>query len=47
MDIVFVLLPLALLLALLALVAFIWSVRSGQYDDVDTPPQKVLLDEED
>lgn len=47
MDIVFVLLPLALLLAIAALGAFIWSVKNGQFDDVDTPPQKVLFDEEE
>lgn len=46
MDIVFVLLPLALLLAVAALAAFIWSVKNGQYDDVDTPAQKVLVDED-
>jgi cbb3-type cytochrome oxidase maturation protein len=47
MDIVFVLLPLALLFAAVALGAFIWSVRSGQYDDVDTPSVKVLVDEDE
>ena len=46
MDIVFVLLPLAIILALLGVLAFVWSVRSGQYDDLETPAIRTLFDEE-
>lgn len=42
MNIVFVLVPLALLIFLIGLGAFIWAVMKGQYDDLDTPAWKVL-----
>jgi cbb3-type cytochrome oxidase maturation protein len=29
-----------------AVAAFVWVVRSGQLDDVDTPPHRVLFDDE-
>lgn len=41
-----VLLPIALLLGIGALVAFLWSVRNGQYEDLDGAAQRILLDDE-
>ena len=41
----YLVLPLALLIASGAVVAFVWTVRSGQLDDVDTPPRRVLFDD--
>ena len=46
MNAVFVLLPLALMVAGAAVALFIWAVRSGQYDDLDTPPVRMLFDDE-
>ncbi len=46
MNAIFVLLPLALLIAGIALALFIWAVRSGQYDDLETPALRVLFDDE-
>ena len=46
MDVIFFLIPAALLLALIAIIGFFWASRSGQLDDLDTPPLRVLLDEE-
>lgn len=46
MSVVFVALPASIALAALGLVAFIWAVRNGQMDDVDTPAQRMLLDDE-
>ena len=40
------LIPLALLLGGAALVAFLWSLRSGQYDDLDGAAERILLDDE-
>jgi cbb3-type cytochrome oxidase maturation protein len=40
------LIPLAILLGLLGLAAFLWALRSGQFDDLDGAAQRVLLDEE-
>lgn len=47
MELVFFLLPLSLLLATLAVVAFVWATRSGQFDDLETPAQRMLIDDED
>ena len=45
MDVIFFLLPVALGLGLGAVVAFRWAVRDGQFDDLDTPPLRVLTDD--
>lgn len=42
----YIVLPLALLIAGGAVAAFIWTVRSGQLDDVDTPPRRILFDDD-
>lgn len=39
------LVPLALLLGGAALAAFLWSLRSGQYDDLDGAAERILLDD--
>jgi cbb3-type cytochrome oxidase maturation protein len=46
MSAVYIALPFALLLALIFLAAFIWSVRSGQMDDLETPAHRILGDDE-
>ena len=37
------LVPIALAMGALALLAFIWSMRTGQYDDLDGAAERVLL----
>ena len=41
------LVPLALILGGLALTAFLWSLRAGQYDDMEGAAQRILLDDPD
>ncbi|HVO15865.1 MAG TPA: cbb3-type cytochrome oxidase assembly protein CcoS [Alphaproteobacteria bacterium] len=41
------LIPAALFLGLLGLGAFLWSLRSGQYDDLDGAAQRILFDDDD
>ncbi|URK88885.1 cbb3-type cytochrome oxidase assembly protein CcoS [Rhizobium sp. RCAM05350] len=41
------LIPLALLLGAAALGAFLWSLRSGQYDDLDGAAERILMDDEE
>jgi cbb3-type cytochrome oxidase maturation protein len=41
------LLPIALTAGLVALLAFLWTVRHGQYDDLDGAAQRILLDDDD
>jgi cbb3-type cytochrome oxidase maturation protein len=45
MIVLYLILPLALLIAGVAVAAFAWTVHSGQLDDVDTPPRRILFDE--
>jgi cbb3-type cytochrome oxidase maturation protein len=40
------LVPLALLLGVVALGAFLWSLRSGQYEDMQGAAERILLDDE-
>lgn len=47
MSVLFVALPIALLVAGAAVVAFVVSVKNGQFDDLDTPPLRMLLDDDD
>jgi cbb3-type cytochrome oxidase maturation protein len=45
MSVVFVLVFAAIILAGAFLIAFIWSVRNGQYDDTYTPSVRMLFDD--
>jgi cbb3-type cytochrome oxidase maturation protein len=47
LSILFALIPLALVLLAFAVWAFFWAVRSGQFDDLETPAVQILLDEDD
>lgn len=46
MDVLAYLLPAALFLGLLGLGAFIWSLRSGQFDDLDGAAHRILIDDD-
>jgi cbb3-type cytochrome oxidase maturation protein len=46
MNILYLLIPLALLLLGLAVWAFFWAVGSGQFDDLDTPAMRVVMDDD-
>ena len=41
------LIPLALVLGLVGLAAFFWSLRSGQFDDLEGAGMRILIDDED
>jgi cbb3-type cytochrome oxidase maturation protein len=45
-SVLFVLVPVALLLVLIAVGAYVWAVRSGQMDDLVTPGVRPLIDED-
>ena len=47
MTIIFLLIGISLLVALVFLGAFLWAVRSGQYDDDYTPSVRILFEEEE
>lgn len=46
MNVILILLPLALALGGLGLVAFMWSLKSGQFDDLDGAAHRVLMDDD-
>ncbi|MEP9390184.1 cbb3-type cytochrome oxidase assembly protein CcoS [Mesorhizobium sp. KR9-304] len=45
MTILVYLIPVALFLGGISLVAFLWALKSGQYDDLDGAAERILLDE--
>ena len=45
MSMIFILIPLSIVIAAGFLFAFVWAVKSGQYEDVCTPSLRVLLEE--
>lgn len=47
MSILLYLIPIALVLGLIGLGAFIWAIKSGQYDDLDGAARRILIDEDD
>jgi len=47
MNILIILVPIALGLGFLGLLAFLWSLRAGQYEDLDGAAARILSDEED
>jgi cbb3-type cytochrome oxidase maturation protein len=46
MDILLLLIPLSLALVAAIGIVFAWSVKSGQYDDLDGPAHRVLADDD-
>ena len=46
MQIIFLLIPLALILLGGAVFAFFWAVRHGQFDDLDREASRILFDED-
>lgn len=44
MNVLAYLIPVALLFGLASLVAFLWALKSGQYDDLDGAGERILLD---
>lgn len=47
MDILYFLIPLAILLVAAMVGAFLWASRSGQFDDLEGPAHRILMDEDE
>lgn len=47
MDVILYLIPIALLLGLIGLGAFLWALKSGQFDDLDGAAHRILFEDED
>jgi cbb3-type cytochrome oxidase maturation protein len=47
MDILLMLIPAALMISGVAIVVFYWSVKSGQFEDMDGEAHRILMDDDD
>jgi cbb3-type cytochrome oxidase maturation protein len=45
-SILYLLIPLGLVLLAFAIAAFFWAVRTGQFDDLETPAMSVVMDDD-
>lgn len=46
MEIVYLLVPLAMLLVGVVIWALLWSIRNGQFDDLQGPAHRILMDDD-
>jgi cbb3-type cytochrome oxidase maturation protein len=46
MEVLVFLVPLAIMLGAIGLAAFLWSLKSGQYDDLDGAAWRAIADDE-
>lgn len=47
MEVVYLLVSLAVVLAVVVIWGFFWAVRSGQFDDLEGPAHRILMDNDD
>jgi cbb3-type cytochrome oxidase maturation protein len=47
MEALYLLIPIALGVMIVVVVAFIYTVKSGQYDDLEGPAHRILMDDDD
>lgn len=46
MSVLYLLIPLAIVFGALFVAAFVWATRRGQFDDLETPPVRILFDDD-
>ena len=47
MDILYLLIPISLIIVAIAIWVFMWAIRSGQYEDMEGPAHRILMDDDD
>ncbi len=47
MSILYLLIPLAVILMVVAVAFFMWTIKSGQYEDLEGPAHRILMDDDD
>ncbi len=47
MEVLYLLIPIALILVTVVVAVFCWAVRSGQFDDLSGPAHRILMDEDE
>lgn len=46
MDIIYLLLPVALIIVIIIIGVFFWAVKSDQFDDLEGPAHRILMDDD-
>ena len=46
MEVIYLLVPVALLIAGVIAVVFFWAIRAGQFDDLEGPAHRILMDDD-
>ncbi|TVP84452.1 MAG: cbb3-type cytochrome oxidase assembly protein CcoS [Thioalkalivibrio sp.] len=47
MEVLYMLIPIALMLVVIIGGALFWAIRSGQYEDMEGPAHRILMDDDD
>jgi cbb3-type cytochrome oxidase maturation protein len=47
MEVIYLLIPIALLLVIVIVAVFFWAIRSGQFDDMEGPAHRILMDDDE
>ena len=47
MDIIYLLLPVALIILIIIIAIFFWAVKSDQFEDLEGPAHRILMDDDD
>jgi cbb3-type cytochrome oxidase maturation protein len=47
MEVLYLLIPLSLVLVGVIIWIFLWAIRSGQFDDMEGPAHRILMDDDD
>ena len=47
MEIIYLLIPLSIILVGLIIWVFLWAIRSGQFDDLEGPAHRILMDDDE
>lgn len=47
MNILLTLVPIALMLGCIGLIAFFWAAKNGQFEDLDGAPHRILRDDDE
>lgn len=46
MEAIYLLIPIALLIAVIVAIFFFWAIKSGQFDDLEGPAHRILMDKD-
>lgn len=47
MEVLYLLIPIAILLVVAMVAGFLWAAKTGQFDDLEGPAHRILMDEDE